>query len=743
MPPKGPSQQVQGSSTVNQADEDWLHELEEKGTFDTIGGDAALRSLLSKEYESSQAAIRYFSLDWNEFEDLLFVQGRSPDNSRVRVSEGSLSTIVIERAGRVMANMPTGTVHALGLQNMGKGLLMNMVLEKYIYPNANEQYDLETKLFMWDMYSNVYGSMAMCYDWTVTPNYTGPDCWLVPMRNFFPQQGRLSIENCDFVYISNFISREFLQQLVDDDVPGYDLEAIKQVLVKTAHGATMPQARMDYMRNNPMWEWRRRAPFTDTGDIEVVTKYESGPNGRWLDFCPDFENIIIRNIPNPHKNSRIPVVLKYGLPTLDSIIGRGDMEAGRFQQYAMDTTLNLQIDRLRLATYPPIKVVNGNVVMPSIRFQPGAKWLVSNPNDVSHHQFPDVQENMNQTYQFLKGALNNTLGNTTTQVSAENTGATQGKTPQAIKSMNQSQSTRDAIDGKLMGKAIESLFGGMISLVNDVEHAKPIEFYQFGQDIMQIAQNYPDIKDAVQFEGKNKGSNVADASAVKIVLKPSRIKNEKGYLYKIDPMSTQQQDQQMEHQQLLEVYTEYAQNGEFIDTKLSSQNMSFDFATFFKKLIQTGGIRDVNSIIKPAMLAQPNQGAQPGAGGAGGAQAGPQWKDQLNEAINIKDLPPAGQVQMAEAAGIHTTPQDWTGQAEQQAALKTKQQIAVKNGTPPTTQTAGGPAAAAQKRSEPISTAQAPQPGTIPELAQARAEIAATHADLHQRVSDDIAKGKV
>lgn len=738
MPPNGPSQQVQGSTQIDESDPDWLHELEENGTFNTVGGSSDLRGLLSKQYEQSQSAVRYFSLDWNEFEDLLFVQGRSPDNNRVRVSEGSLSTIVIERAGRVMSNMPVGTVHALGLQNQGKGLLMNMLLEKYIYPNANEQYDLETKLFMWDMYSNVYGSMAMAYDWTVNQNYSGPDCWLVPMRNFFPQQGRLSIQNCDFVFISNFISRETLQQIYDEgDDTYYDLKAIEILLTKTAHGATMPKARMDYLRTNPMWEWRRRAPFTDTGEIEIVTKYESGPDGRWLDFAPDFENIVIRNIKNPHEDGRIPVVLKYGLPTLDSIIGRGDMEAGRFQQYAMDTTLNLQIDRLRLATYPPIKVVNGNVVMPTIRFQPGAKWLVSNPNDVSHHQFPDATENMNQSYQFLKAALNNTLGSTTTQVSAENTDSTQGKTPQAIKQGQAQQSTRDSIDSKLMGKAITELFNGFLSLINNVKQDHPIEFYQFGDEIAQIAQNYPDIKDSIQFEGKNNGADVAQAKTVKIVIKPSKIKNEKGYLYKIDPMSTQLQDKAIEHQQLLEIYTEYASNGEFIDTKLASQNMTFDFADFFKRLIQTGGVRDVNSIIKPTMTALPNQGAQPQGQGSA-----PQTKDQLNEAINIKDLPPAGQVQLAQQAGIQTTPQDWTGQAEAQAALDAKSKIAVKNATTPTGPTQVTPPASSNLQAQPQVQAQPPTPGTIPEIAQARAQIAATHAGVHQKLSDDIAKGK-
>lgn len=722
MYPKGDSRQPR----PDENDADWKRDLEASGSDKEVGGDIYLRQVLSQDYEAAQSAIRYFSLDWDEYEDLLFVQGRSPDQSRVRVSEGSLSTIVIERAGRVMANLPVGTVHALGLQNQGKGLLMNLVLEKYIYPNANYQYDLETKLFLWDLYSNVYGTFFMCYDWTVTENYAGPDCWLVPMRNIFPQQGRLSIRNCDYVFVSNFISREYLQSLVDDNVTDYDLDAVQQILDKTAHGATMPKARQDYLRTNPMWEWRRRAPFTDTGEIEVVTKYEAGKEGRWIDFCPDFGNIVIRNILNPHKNGRIPVVPKFGIPTLDSIIGRGDMEAGRFQQYAMDTTLNLQIDRLRLATYPPIKVVNGNVVMPTIRFQPGAKWLVSNPNDVSHHQFPDVQENMNLTYQFLKGALNNTLGSTTTQVSQEANGPTQGKTPQAIKAQNSSQSTRDSIDTKLMGKAIEELFGGMISLINDVDQSQPIEFYQFGQEIAQISQNYPDIKDCIRFEGKKNGADIASAKAVKITLKPSRIRNEKGYTYKIDPMSTQHHDEELEHAQLVEVWNEYAQNADTIDSKLQAQGMSFDFASFFKKMLQTGGIRDVNAIVKPMVMGA-NAGAMQSNTQGGQAAQGPE--NRMTEQINIKDLPPAGAVQLAAQAGIQLKPEDFEQQADDEAQRKVQEKTAIKQ-------------VPAAQPSLPVSQPQPPKAPMMPELAQAHAQIDAIHAGLHKKLSDDIASGR-
>lgn len=705
---------------------------------DVIGGDSQLRSLLAKEYTTAQDAIRYFSLDWDEFEELLFIYGRNRDNTRQRLSDGSLSAIVIERAGRVMSQMPTGTVNALGLQNQGKGLLMDLILEKYIFPNANEQYPLQTKLMLWDAYSNVYGTMAMCYDWTVEENYVGPTCWLVPMRNFFPQQGRLSVRDSDFVFISTFQPRLHLQDIVDDKVENYDLEAIQEILDETKEGGTKPKARDDYLRTNPMFEYRRRAPLTDTGDIEVVTKYEKGKNGHWIDFCPDFGNRVIRNIKNPHNNGKIPVVLKYGFPTLDSIIGLGDMERGRYMQYAIDTVDNLMIDGLKLRTYPPVKVVNGNVVMPTIRFQPGAKWLVSNPNDVSHHQFPDVDNNNNALLSMLKGALSNVTGTSNVQSSAESSSAAQGKTPTAIKKAGASESTRDSMDAQLMDLAIQELIGNMIDLINSVSFSKPIELYAFGAELTQIAQSYPDVMDAVKVS--------KDGQTAKITIKPSRIKNEKGYSYKIDPMSTRELDDEKTHEQLTELLTQVLDNPEaaqILQALYAQSGQTIDVAGIFTEWMKTGGVRNWKTFVKP--LAQSTPAGQMGSGAPasmpGQQQQGTQQSTPA-EAINIKDLPPNGQVQMAKQAGIILTPQDFQQQAEDKEALKTKGQIAVKTATPQVQQDPNALNGATQTQTPQIPpvASQAP-PGSAgtpmmndPDIAQARAQIMAHHEAFRSNV---------
>lgn len=586
---------------------------------DVVGGDNQLRSKLAADLEDSQRPIRYMSLDWDDFEDLLFVLGRNGNDPLNTFSEGSLSSIVIERSGRTMAQLPSGVVNAYSIKDQGKSLLMNLLLHNYVLPNATTQYDMKTKLQLWDLLSNTYGTMFMVYDWVTRDDYTGPDCWLPYIRNCFPQQGRMSPNDCEFFFVSDFVSRDSLTRIADENDRVYDVEAVKQILTKANRStAVMPSARNDYLRNNPMFTQRRRASLSNTDEIEIVTCYERGKDGRWMSFAPDYQNSIIRNIQNPHHSGRIPVVAKYSLPIMDSMIGLGDMEKGRYMQYAKDDVIHLNKDRLALSTYPPMKIIEDNVTMPSVRLQPSAKMLVSGPNDITWHSLPTNQSDSNLLYQMIGGALNNVAGTTTTTTSGENTDPTQGKTPEAIKSQNASQNTRDEMNTARMESAIQELYEGMINLIN-TRQKDPIEFYMFGDEIKQIiSQGYDDIKDIVKFSGKNKGAKLDDASSVLITIQPNRLSNDKGYRYKIDAGSTLAEDQAEQHQQLNEIMTTYIQNPTVISSLLEQGGQSIDFPEMFKQWFISGGLKSWNEILKPmATSTQPGQmGAnnQPGQG---------------------------------------------------------------------------------------------------------------------------------
>jgi len=118
----------------------------------------------------------------------------SVDSSKI--TDSYAMTLAKERADRVIAKTPDGSTESAGKADVGKAAFMDILRQKWIYPNANAQRPFLEKLNMWQLYSSVYGYMPMFYDMNVSnTGYIGPDCWLWNPRNLVPQSGKVSIED--------------------------------------------------------------------------------------------------------------------------------------------------------------------------------------------------------------------------------------------------------------------------------------------------------------------------------------------------------------------------------------------------------------------------------------------------------------------------------------------------------------------------------------------------------------------
>src|SRR3972149_8367715 len=116
----------------------------------------------------------YEKLFHNQLDDRL-----STETTKSQVFDPKLSTLVLERAYRVMAQFAAGKAKAISKNDMGSAQLMNIIVDKYVNVNANAQFDLLTKFRMVDLYSNIYGNFFTLIDWDVKPNGDiGPDLWL-------------------------------------------------------------------------------------------------------------------------------------------------------------------------------------------------------------------------------------------------------------------------------------------------------------------------------------------------------------------------------------------------------------------------------------------------------------------------------------------------------------------------------------------------------------------------------------
>lgn len=405
-----------------------------------------------------------------------------------KITDSYASTLAKERADRVIAKLPEGVTESVGKADIGKAAFMDILRQKWIYPNANAQHPFLEKLNMWQLYSSVYGYMPMFYDWNVAPNgYIGPDCWLWNPRNLVPQQGRVSITDMDYVNALTWVGDKQLEEIKEgegtetqDD--GWDREALAALLEKAKDESTDSDNDKD-----TLIERNRITGGTKKG-ICLVTRYEAGEDGEWVTFAPDHSYIEVRRIKNPHKNGRIPFVIKYSQPLFDSFYGLGDFQKAKPLQFARDGLTNFYFASLKRNLSPGI-IVNANGVIKHT-------LDVTSPNPVLMETIPNSIRPMPtntaglSTYQ---GAMSNLTGSLLSQFGtqnaslpgAESLNPSQGKTPAAIDMYSSKEATRDGAERLHMEQAIEQLMDGFFSLVANIGTEEiPVDLFE--EDIRDI-----------------------------------------------------------------------------------------------------------------------------------------------------------------------------------------------------------------------------------------------------------------
>jgi hypothetical protein len=412
---------------------------------------------------------------------------RSTDNG---LTDNMTATIYLERAARVAGQLPEGEVKAFGRKDKGKALFMDMLRQKWIYPNANAQRPFKTKMFLWQYGSSEYGYMPMHYDLNVTPQgYFGPDCWLWNPRMFVPQNGFVTVSEMDYVHALANKSYSFFEEILEDPDTNFDKEAIRKV--------------KDALKNATLNPDSSRENTTITGNMQsrrqilVATRYEAGKKGRWITFLPDFGYTVIRNIPNPHKNGKIPFVIKPCIPSFDTFYGVGDFQRSMPMQFANDGLDNFYFQGIKINLFPPTVANAQTMIRHTMSQEPGAIWEVNgNPADIKRL---DTSTAGLSTYQsakgMAKGALQSIAGTTDTRANAENSSDPGfGKTPEALKMMSARESTRDNQDRELLEAAMTELLDGMMSLIPTIKNKIPLDI--FADEIADIIEaGHTDLKE--------------------------------------------------------------------------------------------------------------------------------------------------------------------------------------------------------------------------------------------------------
>lgn len=497
-----------------------------------------------KDYQSDLSMHDNYITDFDAYEAMLVSKTYDSVSKQTKngITDSDAATMIIERSARVVGQLPDGETTAAGKKDRGKALFMDIIRQKWIYPNANAQRPFLDKIRLWEMYSGVYGVMPMYYDWDVAPSgYVGPNCWLWNPRNFIPQQGRYSLADMDYVHAISYMSHTDIKNLIDNytEESGWELDNLKAVLETAKNSSKSTDTKRD------TYTERQRESQEVRDRIQIVTRYEAGEDGHWITFTPSFSCMQLRDIPNPHKSGKIPFVIKPAIPLFDSFYNLSDMARAKPVQFAKDGLTNFYFQGIKQNIYPPTVVNAQGILKHTISNEPGAIWEEIIPNsarrlETSNAGLATYQAAMGQ----MSGALQNVFGTTTTQINnSDAMGSQFGKTPEALKYQQGRESARDNQNRAYLQAAIEELMDGMMALI-PVMGTEQMDIDLFSADIAEIVKmGYTDITDIIMpNESKTSG---------RLVIDPKKLKGVE-YRFNMKADSTIKADKEEQKENLLE-----------------------------------------------------------------------------------------------------------------------------------------------------------------------------------------------
>lgn len=531
------------------------------------------------------------------------------------LTDSATATIYLERAARVAGKLPEGEMLAFGKKDYGKALFMDILRTKWIYPNANAQRPFKTKMYMWQYGSSEYGYMPMYYDLNISPSgYFGPDCWLWNPRNFIPQNGFITVEEMDYVHAIAYKSPTWFDDLLEeDDAGGWKKDKIKELQEQIKGALKEPDEKRDTLLG-------RNVNRQSSRQVQVVTRYESGEDGRWVTFLPEFGFTVIRSIKNPHKNGRIPFVIKPCIPTFDSFYGIGDFQRSMPMQFANDGLDNFYFQGIKINLFPPTIVNAQGVVRHTVRpGEAGTVWEEIIPNSIRKYEGSTAGLSTYQAAKGMaKGAIQSIAGTTDTRANAENSmDPGMGKTPEALSMIGEREDTRDGQDRDLLEEAMKQLIDGMMSLLLIIPNKIPVDL--FASEIEEIIEDgHTDLSDIFRVTTATKLlkwrlSN--SGNQIRLTIDPTRLRGLE-YRFQLEAGSTAKKTKEQQLKAILDFLDFVGKMPNALAEYREATGKMPDYDYIFKQYGHLADIKGMDKMFTQAPV--PPEAPAPADGGEGG-----------------------------------------------------------------------------------------------------------------------------
>lgn len=500
---------------------------------------------------------------WDEREELFFggyfkILEGGTTKERYMSSTGEMTTLAIDRACRVMSQLPSGRFENLS-GDTGKSLVMNLLFDYYVLPNAGMGVPALYVLRTADLYSDLY-TIPMFVEWIKDEFYTGPTFTIINPRRFYPQVGKDTIGKMDYCFIDTFVSPSWLKSR--------DRKFFKNVDLILERGSNSgPEA----TELSPMERLNKQSG--------IRIRHRFMKNGDWLAWNPDVNSDLI----NEKKwYPRIPIALKHQYPRIGSLWSYTNFERGHATQYKIDKLSESHLRAVEMMIDPPAIMDPIDVILSSFKRKPKQNIFVKN-GKVDNVKFmqvaPQALGAFTESYQVLKANLLSMSASTDTAVSAK-TDPGFGKTPDAIKQQASRLGARDSWDQDSMQMFIEDAF----SIAADEVAKMGVDGYSFSlmkEAIDNIKEDYPEenIDEFINGNTFTFGSERVDGK----------------YRYRMEPGSTFIKDDDTA-ETILEMLKIHAENPN-ISQDLAKRGQRLDYGAAFRMILRDKGSKFANKII--------------------------------------------------------------------------------------------------------------------------------------------------
>ena len=392
---------------------------------------------------------------WNDITDAYY--GKLPDDFpyNSQVVDPRLSTSLIEKNARLLNAKLRGRLVPREGGDAVKARINNAILD-FQWDNATYGGSMLSKWSMMDMDARLYGSKFALVVWKVIKDNEG----VVKFEGneFIPKDIRdCGIDpNCQNVKDARWFQLREWVAIEDLEKANKNKEGIEIYpgLAKLKEAVKNSSDRRDVEYESRLKQLKSLSDRMGDDDsfqiVEIVTEYRPD---RWITFAPK-HNVILRDIKNPYKHGKIPIVqLKY-YPLGDDPLGESEVERVLPIWRAIQAVINAHLDGMNVRMFPPLKIMEGQARIETLIYGPGAPWIMNTPNAVTEMQFgPNALNEFQTDYSALVSAFNNAMGDLSQNNSTVAPTETE-KTATEIKHIAKQQNIRDEKNQTDLSEAI-------------------------------------------------------------------------------------------------------------------------------------------------------------------------------------------------------------------------------------------------------------------------------------------------